>query len=499
MEYILNANQMKQMDNYTIEHIGIPSAVLMEKAAMAVVEEIKKRNINMQKVLIVCGTGNNGGDGLAIARLLFLEGYNIDVVVIGEYEKMSTEARRQFDILKHYPVHIHNNFYYEEYTIIIDALFGIGLSGELSDVYADAINKLNTMNGYKVAVDIPSGINADNGKIMHTALKCDLTVAIANKKIGHLLYPGKDYCGETVVKNIGILPTEEEKISNDLFFSYDKEDLGLLPKRYNYSNKGSYGRVVIIAGSHNMAGAAILAGKAAYRMGCGLVEIVTDESNRIIVQTALPEAILTTYDKNTKFNDEVFKKIVSRASCIDIGPGLGNDEYSVKLVELILKCAKVPVIMDADALNILSENNTFLKNRQAKEVIITPHLKEMSRLINKDVSYIQDNLISCASKFAIENDLVCILKDASTIVADSSKKVYINQSGNNGMATAGSGDVLSGVLAGLLSQKMNIFDAATLGTYIHGFAGDIASENKSKYAVMANDICECLSHIERYF
>ena len=142
MEYILNANQMKQMDNYTIEHIGIPSAVLMEKAARAVVEEIKKRNINMQKVLIVCGTGNNGGDGLAIARLLFLEGYNIDVVVIGEYEKMSTEAKRQFDILKHYPVHIHNNFYYEEYTIIIDALFGIGLSRELSYVYADAINKL---------------------------------------------------------------------------------------------------------------------------------------------------------------------------------------------------------------------------------------------------------------------------------------------------------------------------------------------------------------------
>lgn len=495
MEYILSANQMKTMDNYTIEHIGIPSAVLMEKAALSVVEEIKQKNLNMQKILIVCGIGNNGGDGLAIARLLFLEGCNVDVVILGDLEKMSAEAKRQYSILKHYPVHIHNNFYYEEYTIIIDALFGIGLTRELSGDYLEAINKLNEMPGYKVAVDIPSGINADNGRIMKNAIKCDLTVAIANKKIGHLLYPGKEYCGEVVVRDIGILPREEDKLNNEFAFSYTLKDLDKMPVRNNYSNKGSYGRVVIFAGSKNMAGAALLAGKAAYRTGCGLVEIVTEISNREIIQTALPEAILTTYDRTKEFDKTLFENVIKRAAVIDIGPGLAVDKYSTALVELVLEVSKVPIIIDADALNILSDNLAILKNRQQKNVIITPHLKEMSRLNKKEVSYIQNNLIECARDFAVENNLVCILKDASTIVADYSKKVYINQSGNNGMATAGSGDVLSGIVAALISQKSDEFQGAALAVFLHGVAGDMASARKNKYAIMAGDICEELSYI----
>lgn len=498
MEYILKADEMKSFDNNTIENIGILSAVLMERAALAVLMELKERNIDTSKTLIVCGSGNNGGDGFALARLLFLEGNNVEVVFVGSYEKMTAEARRQYDILKHYPVYIHDNFYNDEYNVIIDALFGIGISRKLEGIYEQTVIKMNEMSGFKAAIDIPSGINADNGKIMGVAFKSDLTIAIANKKIGHVLFPGKSYCGRVVVKDIGVYPYESLMAEEKLYFSYQKEDLKLLPQRKDDSNKGTFGRVLTIAGCKNMAGAATMAAKAAYKSGCGLVEVCTQEENRIIIQTLIPEAVLSTYEKNSSFDSFLEKNLspcIEKADCINIGSGLGTDEYAAKLLEYVLKNADKPLVIDADALNIIAKNPQILKSRKSSFIIITPHLKEMSRLTGKSVEEIKASLIDTASDYAKEMQVICILKDSATIVADFDKKVYINQSGNNAMATGGSGDVLSGVVSALVSQKMNIFNASCMAVYVHGLAGDYASKKYGQYSVMAADICDCLSDV----
>ncbi|WP_099467996.1 NAD(P)H-hydrate dehydratase [Konateibacter massiliensis] len=489
MEYLLTSNEMKKLDSDTIEKIGIPSAVLMEKAALGVIAEMKKNCGDFESVLVVCGSGNNGGDGIAIGRILALQGKTVRIVFVGEEEKASVETKRQLQIARKYNFKIYNTFGNSEYNVIIDAVFGIGLTREITGVYRDAIENINKADGYKVAVDIPSGISADTGKAMGCAVKADLTVAIAFKKIGHVLYPGAGYCGETAVCDIGIYPP----LNSDFAFSYDKTDSCRLPARTPYSNKGTYGKALIIAGGINMAGAAYLAAISAYKTGCGLVRLLIPEENREILQTLIPEAILTTYDSKNLDLVEI-EKAVSWANVIDIGPGLGTGEPSRKLMETVLKRKKCPLIIDADGINLLALDSK-LWEENLKDIVITPHLKEMSVICKSEIEEIKEDLIGTAVSFAKKHKLVCVLKDARTVVADYEKKVYINQNGNNGMAKAGSGDILSGIIAGLLAQGMAPFDGATLGVYIHAAAGDEAAKRLGTYSMLARDIAEMISNV----
>lgn len=489
MEYLLKSNEMKELDYNTIEEIGIPSVVLMEKAALGVIEEIQNSCDKMDKILVVCGSGNNGGDGIAIGRILSLQGKEVRIVFIGEENKATTETKRQIEIAKKYNIEIYNTFDKSEYNVLIDALFGIGLTREVEGSYKDAINLINQTKGFKVAVDIPSGISADTGKVMGVAVMADLTIAIAYKKIGHVLYPGALHCNKIIVSDIGIYGAE--KINSA--FSYRKEDLNKLPKRFAYSNKGTYGKALIIAGSKDMAGAAYLAAIAAYKTGCGLIRLITPKENREILQSLLPEAILSTYDVEQP-DFHLIQDAIEWADVIDVGPGLGKSETSKRILQLVLEKRKCPLVIDADGINLLAMNNELLKENM-ENIVLTPHLKEMSGICKKEIEEIKEDLIGTATRLAHKHTLVCVLKDTRTIVADCDKKVYINQSGNNGMAKAGSGDILSGIITGLLAQRMKPFEGAVLGVYIHGAAGDKAAEKMGEYSMLARDIADSIGNV----
>lgn len=279
------------------------------------------------------------------------------------------------------------------------------------------------------------------------------------------------------------------------FFSYSPSALEKIPARPEHSNKGTFGRVLVIGGSPCMSGAAYFSSKAAYRTGAGLVQILTHEDNRIILQTQLPEAILFTYSE-TDFNEDAISEAIEKADVIVIGVGLGQNNLAQKLLALTLSAADAPIITDADALNIISKKLSLLDSVSAP-LIITPHMAEMARLCHTDVSEIMANTVGFATSFAEKNSLICVLKDHETVVCDGniSSQIYINKSGNSGMATGGSGDVLTGIIAALIAQGMPLFDAATLGVYIHGLAGDAAADELGEYSVMASDIIEHISTV----
>lgn len=491
MEYLLDSKTMKSCDSATANYFGLPSIVLMERAALSVIEFIQDNKMK-DNILVVCGTGNNGGDGLAIARILYERGYRPTVVLIGNVEHLTKEAAIQKNILENYKINIESTIPQLEYTTIIDALFGIGLSREVEGIYYDIIRNMNKMDACKIAIDIPSGISADTGKVMGIAFQADYTITFGFSKIGLVLYPGCTYCGKIIIKDIGIT---RESFLGELpnTFTYTKKDLQKFPKRKFYSNKGTYGKVLVIAGNTNMSGAACLAGKSAYFTGCGLVKIFTSSKNRSILQSNLPEAILTCFNSEDEIEDLLLEAI-ENIDAIAIGPGCGNNHTTRKLLELVLKNAKVPVIVDADGLNALSKNNEILTETK-QPVILTPHLGEMSRLTGDDIGKIQTDLLNAAKQWVNKYKTTLVLKDARTIVTDSNNRIYINSSGNNGMATAGSGDVLTGIITSLIAQGQKPFEAATLAVYLHGLAGDEARKKYGVYSLMASHIIEGISVI----
>ena len=279
------------------------------------------------------------------------------------------------------------------------------------------------------------------------------------------------------------------------FFSYSPSALEKMPIRPEHSNKGTFGRVLVIGGSSCMSGAAYFSAKAAYRTGAGLVQILTHEDNRIILQTQLPEAILSTYSEHN-FNEDAISETIEKADVIVIGVGLGQSNLAQRLVVLTLSVADAPIIADADALNIIAKKLSLLDSVSAP-LIITPHMMEMARLCHTDMSEIMANTVGFATSFAEKNSLICVLKDHETVVCDGNvnSQIYINKSGNSGMATGGSGDVLTGIIAALIAQDMPLFDATTLGVYIHGLAGDAAADELGEYSVMASDIIEHISTV----
>ena len=485
MRYLPNGKQMSEADAYTIHQIGVPSLVLMERAALQIVKTIHERGISTEKCLIVCGSGNNGGDGFAVARLLTEQGKQADVFFAGKEASLSDECRLQKQIAENLGISVFTEYPAGEYTVIIDAVFGVGLSREITGHYREVIDWMNQQNTEKVAVDIPSGIDAATGQIFGTAFHADLTVCMACVKLGCELFPGREYAGESIPVAIGIDPTYfSDRL--DICYTFDKTELGnLLPERVSNSHKGSYGKVLMVTGSPGMAGAAFLSACAAYTVGAGLVQIYTASENRQALQELLPEAIISCYDS---YDKEQLLKLLDWADVVCIGCGLGTGKTSEQLLCETLQNVSCPCVVDADGLNLLSNNIALLK-KCTTPVILTPHMKEMSRLTGWSVQEIAEKRFQAVDIIS-EYSAVCVLKDSRTIVSQKEHQKFVNLAGNNSMAKGGSGDVLAGVIAGLLAQHMDPFEAAATGVFLHACGGDEAKKKKGSYSVLARDLIE---------
>lgn len=491
MQLWVNAAQMKAADQYTIQKLGVPSLELMEHAAQACVQVLEDEKVDLSHVCVVCGSGNNGGDGFAIARILQNNRYSVETFCVGNPEHYTEETQEQMHRLQECGGKITYGMPQEDsYSVVIDAVFGVGLSRKVEGRYRQVIEQMNRMRGTKFAVDIPSGLSATTGCILGCAFKADYTVTFQLKKIGLELSQGRTMAGRVIVPDIGIstdsICEDQEIVRTAGKDIYRK----MLPDRPEDSNKGTYGRLLVIAGSKGMAGAAYLNAHAAYMTGAGLVRIYTSSDNREILQTLLPEAIITTYEE---YNKEELLSLLTWADGVCIGSGLGMSRLSEKILKTVIEYVKVPCLIDADGLNLLAENKNYLNQMAERRFVITPHMKEMSRLTGTPVEELKADRIQILKDFISRYRITCVLKDSRTLIASEEKGIRMNLTGNSAMAKAGSGDVLAGVISGWMVQGKEAEDAAELGTYIHGLSGDLAKFEKGVYSVMARDLIEYIS------
>ncbi|MDO4617037.1 MAG: NAD(P)H-hydrate dehydratase [Lachnospiraceae bacterium] len=497
MKTILTAAQMKAADQRAILQ-GVPSLVLMERAALSVVHELmhRKQEFDLKRVVIFCGTGNNAGDGAAIGRILKDYGYDATLVLVGPAQKYSEAMVQQIVAARNRGIPMETELSRSSVshaTLLIDALFGIGLTREVQGVYADAIRLMNEAKAPTIAVDIPSGIHTDTGEVMGCAVQADLTVTFAAAKRGLLLYPGAAYAGEVRVKEIGI-PIRTELQEGSLLLECEEADLSLLPVRDESGNKGSFGKILVIGGSKQMFGAAALCAEAAMRAGAGMVKVYTEETNRGPLASRLPEALISTYredDWNPMTDGLRLLDDLCWADGIVIGPGLGTGSTAMDILMVVLdwnrRNGKKPVVFDADALNLLSESPTLMKQIRFPAVF-TPHMGEMSRLCIHSITDLKEDPVQPASAYAVQNQVVLVLKDARTIIALPDGSCFLNTRGNSALATAGSGDVLAGIMGCLFTQAAQLPEAPALAVLVHALSGERAAESRSRRGAIAGDL-----------
>ncbi len=520
---VLTASQMRHCDSHTILDLHVPSSVLMERAADALVRCIRENPAIFPagQVLLLCGSGNNGGDGFAAARLLAADSgdrrHTAAVLYLGKFNAdgtpdtacMSGECAEQYGLAKKAGVPVFPPDRLErllpESTSAVDAVFGIGLNRPVEGTAADVFRSVNASGLPVLAADIPSGIMADTGCVPGVALRAAATVTMQALKPGLLLYPGAELCGRIFVADIGIDTSAEPQPWAHLA---DEALLrAVLRPRDRRSNKGSYGRLALVCGSHGMAGAALLAASAAARTGIGLAHIVTSEDNRTILQTALPEAVMTTYGAEPP--------ALPHADGYTVGCGLGTSEQSLRVLETVLYAQDLsdacpcPVVLDADALNLLAAhpdlwNSPMLANPN-KAVVLTPHPAEMARLTGLPVADILENLPRTAAEFAKLHGVTVVLKDAHTVIAAPNGAVLLSAAGNAGMAKGGSGDLLAGIIGSLLVQarkrlrngELSVSAVAAAGVFLHGAAGDRCAAALGEYGMLPSDILRELPNVTR--
>ena len=564
MDYLLTGAEMSACDAAASNVMGIPSLVLMERAALSVADGVegylqKRKDGRSAVILAVAGRGNNGADALAAGRILLERGYNIRFCRLPGRVSPGSSFAVQENILSHFGAEVPEYSCCQLLTdpgkrppdLIIDGLFGTGLSRQLSGdaaICVNAVNRCREKYGtYVVAVDIPSGVSSDDGKVMGCAVRCDETRTFAFYKRGHFLFPGASYAGSLHIAQIGITELAFPAVPG-MFTILDARPSCLLPARDPGGNKGTFGKVLIIAGRRNMCGAALLAARACMSAGAGMVKIFTHEANRVIVQTALPEALLDTFD-DTMTPAETAERMLSSLKWADIaaaGPAMGTDETARALVRALLQSAAPEsgpsvqenrdltgsadaseyssslcrhlrgLVLDADAIRILAEDPQSTRlltgRRSGLPCILTPHLGEFSALAGKSIPECREDITGIVQRQA--DDLHCTItcKDARTVVAScrdksslqdqKSPQLYLNCCGNSGMATAGSGDVLTGITAAVLacftapsareSQEDPGFRTAYTSVYLHGKAGDYARERHAEQGMTAGDLIESL-------
>ncbi|MFT5871993.1 MAG: hydroxyethylthiazole kinase-like uncharacterized protein yjeF [Clostridium sp.] len=490
---IANSQIMRMIDRYCIDILGIPGIVLMENAALKVVKNIPENNKNF---VIVCSSGNNGGDGFAVARHLLNRGNYVEIFFLGSEENMSADALVNFNIIRNMGVKIikvNNNVDLEilresikQSEMTIDAIFGTGLSREVKGIYSLVITIMNDNSKYILSIDVPSGFECNSGKVMGNCIKSNKTVTFELYKKGFLGYDADALTGEIVVEKIGVPRSVVDRFHENEYLMDIDFIKKLIVKRNKYSHKGDYGRTLILAGSLGFTGAAYIATQAAVRSGAGLVTLGCDSSIQNILSEKLVEAMTISTNDETKLDS-----LITKSDCIAIGPGLGNNRGTLKLLEKVLLNSKCSVVIDADGLNVLEGNLEMLKNKKCP-IVLTPHMGEMARISGFSIDEINENKIDIAKEFAKKYEVVLLLKGFNTIITDG-KTVQINPTGSSAMASGGMGDCLTGIIASLISQGYDIMTAACASAYVHGYSGDKLS--KKMFCVNANHILEALPSI----
>jgi NAD(P)H-hydrate epimerase len=502
---IVTAEQMREIDRRTIQDIGIPSLVLMERAGESVAV-VTDKLFQESPVVIVAGGGNNGGDGFVAARVLKGRGYEVRVLLLADEKALSHDCRVQYNAAKemNIPVAVKNVISRDDLgdSVIIDALLGTGLNRPVEGIFHDAIKAINSSGASVLSVDIPSGISSDTGVIMGQAVRADYTVTFGLPKLGHVLHPGAEYTGKLFIEDIGfpLSLLESEELKNNVI------ELGTvrqyIKKRQAVSHKGTYGHVFVIAGSEGKAGAAHLSARACLRAGAGAVTIGLPEMLFSHFQSRVFEemtVLLPSNDIGTisrRASDKALDFIHNHADTVLIGPGLGANEDIAEFVKNIVSHSDKPLLIDADGLNNIAQWPDVLTKAKTG-VVVTPHPGEMKRLLVSEhpditIREINERRVEIARDYAAKRGVACVLKGVPTVVSSPEGEVYLNTTGNPGMATAGSGDVLSGVIASFIAQGFGVRRSAVCGVFMHGLAGDKARDEVGEYSLTAGDIVKCL-------
>jgi hydroxyethylthiazole kinase-like uncharacterized protein yjeF len=505
---ILNTAQMKEIDRKTIEEIGIPGPVLMENAGFQVVRAIRKRfpDLGKETFVVVVGKGNNGGDGLVVARHLLNLDASPQIFLLGAKDEIRGDAALNLKIAEKIGLEIIDVSTAELWqanrrdlmraTVIIDAILGTGLLKPLDGLYARAVEDINKSRAFKVAVDIPSGLSSDTFQVNGPSVRADLTVTLAAPKIAHIFPPAAERVGELIVAGISVpdFLFEDPGLTLDLV---EKKDIAIFfQKRKRDTHKGSYGNLLIAAGSWGKTGAAALAGKAALKMGAGLVTIATAGS-------ALPAIAKTMDELMTEPLPETPERTIAAAAVpkllallkgkngLLVGPGLTTHPDTAEFVLSLLPKVKVPIVVDADGLNAIAERFDIL-NALPKPAVLTPHPGEFARLTGLSTQEVLDRRLEIVPAFAKEHGVHLVLKGYRTLIGAPDGRVFVNPTGNPGMATAGSGDVLSGMIAAQIVQEKDTLGAVLSAVYAHGLCGDLAAERNGEKALSAGDLAKFL-------
>lgn len=523
---VLNATQMREADRVTIEEIGIPGLVLMENAGRAVVKELESRfeDLAFASIAVICGRGNNGGDGFVIARVLGEHGYSVSVYLAGREADVRGDAQTNLTILKRLDmpvIEVPDDEAWEAQLpdirragVIVDALFGTGLKEPLRGVYQTIVRDLNAHDAPIVSVDLPSGLSADSVKPIGDAVNAVLTVSLGALKLPLVLPPAEGHAGEVVVGEIGIPERVIEQVDGPRVEVISRPDVAphLLP-RDSESNKGDFGRVLIVAGSMGKSGAAHLSGIAALRSGAGLVTIATPRSCQPIVAAMAPEYMTIALDEDGgsygvggagvegvsgAIGASALDTVLAfHTDVIAAGPGIGTGHGAQSLIFGLLERSSRSLVLDADALNVCATDPARLRGRDGIDIMITPHPGELARLTGLSIDEIQQNRLEVARNFATTHNIFLVLKGHRTLVATPEGEVSINQTGNPGMATGGTGDVLTGMIAAWYGQLGDAYAACRVAVFLHGLAGDLARRHEGEPALIARDIVSYLGAATR--
>ncbi|NLM89259.1 MAG: NAD(P)H-hydrate dehydratase [Syntrophomonadaceae bacterium] len=512
---VVQSEEMRAIDRQAIEEYGIPGVVLMENAGIRTVEVIEDilAGLSSQQVLILVGKGNNGGDGLVIARHLINGGIPANVFMLGQPEQLTPDALVNYRILEQmkaplYPLQTEEDLdrltlALLKASLVVDAIYGIGFKGSLDDFETQVVKLVNWSQLPVVAVDIASGVEADSGRIHGAAIKAIHTVTFGLPKLGQLIEPGKSYTGTLTVADISLprdLLTDPELKINLIT---DELVQPFLYPRAAQSHKGIYGHALIIGGSTGMTGAVIMAARAALRVGAGLVTAALPESLQGGVENEMVEVMtvpLAETAQGTIAREALpaIENLLGTTSVCAIGPGMSRYREAPAILHQVLERAGIPIVIDADGLNAVSEDINILKDRQIP-IVLTPHPGEMARLTGLTIEEIQADRLEIARSSAQKWGVTVVLKGSGTVVAYPSGEVFLNLSGNPGMATAGSGDVLCGMITGLIAQGLRPQDAAMVAVYLHGLTGDYVEKVKGQRGLIAGDIIEGLPEVLRGF
>jgi NAD(P)H-hydrate epimerase len=506
--YLLTAEEMREMDRRTIESFGIPGRVLMENAGRGATRLLLETfgDLSGKKIGVLSGKGNNGGDGFVVARYLSQAGIAVTVYLLAKRDLLTGDAAANFALLAPLKIPViemsdEQAFFQHELSqdIWVDAILGTGLSSDVKGYFKTVIEFVNASYKPVFAIDIPSGLNSDTGQSCGTCIRAKATATFAYPKIGHFLYPGAAYCGKVSVVNIGI-PNFIAKEVNPKQYLLTPESFKLV-RRSPDAHKGQTGHLLVIAGSPGKTGAAVMTALSAMRAGAGLVTLGIPKSTNPIVETLGIEVMTCPLPETEDgaLDESAYEKIMELfqgKQAIAIGPGLGQAEPTRKLIHQLVRTSKIPMVIDADGLNALSSD--ILKERKAKTVL-TPHPGEMARLTGMTTADIQKDRILCARKFATELNVHLVLKGAGTVVAHPDGKIFVNATGNSGMASGGMGDVLTGVIGGLIAQGMPPEEAARAGVYLHGAAADKVARQIGSVGFLATEVMAAIPQIASDF